>query len=243
MPTVFPKLAGATLHFRRGQFHLIAAAPGVGKSLLAMTLALDCNSPAMYFSADSDAFTMYVRSAAKETGWLTQEVEAQMDTGNTRLIDAKLNSVGHQVRWSFDSAPDFDTIEEELMAYAVTFGCWPSLIVIDNISNVETDSGEGQMALEAVSEYLHSLGRKTGAAIIGLHHVTGEFDDGTRPVPLSGLRGKVSKVPEVILTLFRNAQNPNRMGVAVVKNRGGQADPSGSSVVWLECDLSRMRLA
>lgn len=242
LPTVFPQLANSTVHFRRGQFHLIAAAPGVGKSLLALSEAMDAQVPTFYFSADSDAFTMYVRAGARETGWLCSEVETQIENGNTQLIDAKLNAKTGHLRFSYDTNPDFNSVEAELQAYAVTYGCWPSLIVVDNISNLDTESGEGQMALESGCDYLHSLARTTGAAIIGLHHVTGEFDDGTKAVPLSGLKGKVSKIPECVLTLFRPTEVPNKMGVAVVKNRMGKADPSGNMVVWLDCHLDRMKL-
>ncbi len=242
LPEVFPKLGAASLHFRRGQFHLVAAAPGVGKSLLAMTLALGIKLPAFYFSADSDAFTMYVRTAARQTRWTTEEVEDQVRIGNTQLIDAEVEKASRHIRWSFDTNPDFDTIEQELLAYCVTYGCWPALIVVDNVSNAETDSGEGQVALESICEYLHSLARTTGACVVGLHHVTGIYDDGMSPVPLSGLRGKISKIPEVVLTLFRNPTQPGSMGVCVVKNRGGKADPSGATVVFLQCELERMML-
>lgn len=207
-----------------------------------MTLALEVKEPTFYFSADSDAFTMYVRTAAKETRWTTGEVEAQVEIGNTQFIDAAVGEATKHIRWSFDTNPDYDTIEQELLAYCVTYGCWPSLIILDNITNAETESGEGQAALESVCDYLHALARTTGACVVGLHHVTGYFDDGTSPVPLSGLKGKVSKIPEVVLTLFRNPMSPGTMGVCVVKNRGGKADPSGSTVVHLECALERMTL-
>lgn len=242
LPTVFPRLAGNTVHFRRGQYHLIAAAPGVGKSLLSLSLAVQAKVPTFYFSADSDAFTMYVRTAARETGWLTTEVEAQLASKNTQFIDATVNAATRHLRWCFDTNPDCDTVEEELRAYATVYGCYPSLIVMDNITNLWTESGEGQAGTEAACDYLHALARKTGAAVVGLHHVTGEFDDGTRPVPLSGLKGKVSKVPECVLTLFRDPAVPNAMGIAVVKNRTGRADPSAAMIVTLGCELERMRL-
>lgn len=221
---------------------MIAAAPGVGKSLLAMTLAQEIKEPTFYFSADSDAFTMYVRTAARCLGWTTTEVELQIEVGNTQQIDAEVEKATQHIRWSFDTNPDYDTIEEELLAYTLTYGCWPSLIVLDNITNAETESGEGQAALESICDYLHALARNTGACIVGLHHVTGFFDDGTNAVPLSGLKGKVSKIPEAVLTLYRHPMTPNTMNVCVVKNRGGKADPSGGMVVPLELELERMRL-
>lgn len=242
MPSVFPRLTDSTVHFRRGQFHLLAAAPGVGKSLVALTLAVDCKQPTFYFSADSDAFTMYLRTGAKETGWTTEEVEGQVEKGNTQYLDIKLSQATRHVRFSFDTSPDFDTMERELLAYVVTYGDWPALIVVDNLSNLETEAGDGLAALERGCDYLHALARKTGAAVVALHHVVGEYEDGSTPVPLSGLKGKISKTPEMVLTLFRNHFQRGKMGVCVVKNRMGRADPSGSMVVWLDLDLDRMRV-
>ncbi|GIJ38484.1 AAA family ATPase [Micromonospora andamanensis] len=240
LPTVFESLAAEGIHFRRGQLTLIAAAPGVGKSVLALTKSLRSGSPGFYASADTDAFTMYLRAGAMYTGWSTSDIEHAVNHGNTAQVDALLEARS-DVRMDFEGRISIDNLEADLMAYAMTYGEWPHFIVIDNISNMESE-GEGYQALELSCDYLHEMGRTTGAAIIALHHVTGEYDDGIKPVPLSGLRGKISKVPEMILTLFRN-QESNRLFVCPVKNRTGKNAAAANWWVTLDYDPSRMRLA
>ncbi|MCG5459601.1 AAA family ATPase [Micromonospora sp. PSH03] len=247
LPTVFKTLAAESVHIRRGQFTLIAAAPGVGKSVFALSIALRAGSPAFYASADTDAFTMYLRAGAMVTGWQTGDIENAVEHRNTSAVDAHLEKLNH-IRLDFSGRIEVDALEEELQAYAATYGEWPHSIWIDNLSNLDLpDAGEGYLALEAACDYLHELARETGAAVVALHHVTGTFDDGITPVPMSGLRGKVSKVPETILTLYRDATTGTdeigRLYVCPVKNRTGKADPSGAWHLPLLYEPPRMKLA
>lgn len=239
LPTVFQSLAAEGIHFRRGQLTLLAAAPGVGKSVKALTIALRCGAPGYYASADTDAFTMYLRAGAMFTGWSTQDIENAVMAANTAQVDALLEKKAN-VRMDFAGRIEQAALEADLQAYAMTYGEWPHFIVIDNISNLESE-GDGYQALEASCDYLHELGRETGAAILALHHVTGEYDDGIKPVPLSGLRGKISKVPEMILTLYRNVES-TRLFVCPVKNRTGRNDSSANWNIPLVYSPARMRL-
>lgn len=244
LPTVFETLARETVHIRKGQFTLVAAAPGVGKSVFGMALALRSGVPGYYASADTDAFTMYLRAGSMFTGWRTNDIEAAVSGGMTAEVDAHLEKVNH-VRFDFSGRIEIPSLEEELKAYAMTYGEWPSLIAIDNLSNIDMD-GDGQQALENSCDYLHELSRETGAAVIALHHVTGPYDDGITPVPLSGLRGKISKVPEMVLTLYRDPSvglsGLGSLFVCPVKNRTGKADPSGGWSLPLRYEPPRMKL-
>lgn len=244
IPTVFNNLANGTVHFRQGQLTLIAAAPGVGKSLVSLTLAMRAKVPTYYFSADSDESVMYVRAAAMLTGWSTADIEHQIRVGNIDTIDARLNGHDH-IRFNFDASPSMDDIDEEMQAFAAAYGEWPKLVVVDNVRNVFDPDGE-KGSVDGVIDFLHERARETRACIIGLHHVTGQYDDGTTAVPLSGLMGKVSKVPATIITLNRNPQmdynGAQAMNLCPVKNRGGKADPSGGWQVPLTAYMDKMTL-
>ncbi|AJC53975.1 AAA family ATPase [Streptomyces sp. 769] len=244
LPTVFKSLADMGAHFRRGQLHLIAAAPGIGKSAFTANLIFKAGVPTFYFSADSDAFTQYVRVGAIATGFTTTEVEQLIADGNTQALNATLAQHNH-IRWNFNAAPTIDDLEEELQAYADLYG-WPHCIVIDNVSNVvHEDGADGYAGLEKLTEYFHELARTTGAAVIGLHHVTGPWNNGIEPVPLSGIRGQIGRVPEVILTLHKggNEFEGLKLNVSICKNRGGKADPSGSTYAELTWEPDRMAIA
>jgi predicted ATP-dependent serine protease len=238
LPVVWPELERARISFRRGQVTLVAAAPGVGKSVLAMSLVLRAGVPAFYFSADTDASTMNQRAAAALTAHSLDDVEQAYEVGMAEFYDQKLQQL-KQLRWDFNTSPDVEQVERDVTAFATVYGEWPHIVIVDNLSNMVDDASDFAQ-LEAVLMYLKDLGRQTGAAMIVLHHLTGEYDDGNTPVPMKGLRGKISKTPEMILTLFR--AGPGVLGVSPVKNRTGKADASGNHFIQLPLDLERMQL-
>lgn len=243
LPTVFKALERMGLVFRRGQFALIAAGPGTGKSALALTLGIRTGSPTFYFSADSDAWTQYVRGAAIVTGWTTQQAEEAIRNGDTSVLDAAL-AYHSRVRMCYEASPTMQDIEDELTMYAHVYG-WPALVVIDNITNVVNPNGvDGHQGLEEICDYLHALARLTGACVIALHHVTGPHNDGTSPIPLSGLKGQIGRVPEIVLTLHRGGDEVCGLTINVspVKNRGGKADASGYAFASLQWTPDSMRL-
>lgn len=183
---------------------------------------------------------MYTRCASLETGWLIEEVEAAVKAGNIEYIDSTLNASLNHVRWCFDSSPSYDDIQEELEAFAITHGEWPVLIVVDNIRNVfAPDAGED---VDAVCQWLKEVAAHTGAAVIGLHHVKGAFNDGNVPIPLSGLIGQIGKIPELILTLHRVGSDVGgwSLRISPVKNRTGRADASGAW--WIPHDYHPERM-
>jgi replicative DNA helicase len=248
LPTIFQSFGEAGIYVRQGQFTLISAAPGIGKSVLAQTIATKAGVPTYYFSADSDRFEMYTRAAAMLTGWRTEDIGNAILHGKTDTIDAKLNEASY-IRYDFKSSPTPDDVEEELKAYAMVYGMWPRLIVMDNISNLDMGGGATDTAaLEEASNFLHDIARESGAAVIALHHVQGTYNDGNVPVPLSGLRGQIGRVPEVVLTLHNASDQLDIdsgrqiIGVNVVKNRGGRADPAAKNVIRLSYIPERMQL-
>ena len=241
LPTVFKSLESAGIQFKRGQYVLIAAGAGTGKSAFTLTQALKSGVPTLYFSADSDSYTQSVRSLAIMAGVSVEAANKAVLSNNLgSMADALLNI---PIRFNYDASPSLDTIETCVEAYEEVYGEYPALIVIDNITNVRI-GGEGDddpfSGLEGLNDYLHTMARETGACVVGLHHVTGPYNDAEKPIPLSGVKGQISRVPELILTLFR--PGPNRIGVSAVKNRGGKSDPSGNDFVELEFTGDMMRI-
>ena len=243
IPTPFKAFAYNGIHFRRGGLSLVAAAPGGGKSALVQNIVQRGNDeghrlPTLYFSADSDATTMFTRSAAMATGYEMGEVERLMEEGGQEMLEERVRQASAHVQYSFQSTLDYDAIEDELQAYALVHGSWPQVIVADNLMNIDSGFEDEFRGLGEASFFLLNIARDTGAAVIALHHVGGEHEGGGAPIPLSGLRGKVSKLPALILTLHR----ADGMRVSVVKNRSGKSDPSGNYGVSLRADLARMTI-
>jgi hypothetical protein len=193
--------------------------------------------PTLYFSADSDAFTQLSRSLSILTGASLAKTSEAVRSGN--LGPAVDTFADIPIRFNYSASPSLTEIETGMMSYEEVYGDYPALVVIDNITNVRS-GGDGDddpfSGLEALMDYLHTMARNTGSCVIGLHHVTGGYNDADKPIPLSGVKGQITRVPEMVLTLHRRAEHygNDSLNVSTVKNRGGKSDPSGSDFASLE---------
>lgn len=242
IPAVFRSLEAAGTAFRRGQLALIAAAPGTGKSAFTLTLALGCRLPVLYFSADSDAFEQLVRSICIVTGRTVDAAREIVLADRVDSLRGELKDV--PVRFEYDASPTVDVLADRVEAFWHLYGEYPSLIVADNLTNIRTEVSEEEgspfAGLEGLSDYLHAMARGTESCLVALHHVTADNNNGDKPIPLNGVKGQVTRVPEMVLTLHRPYDGA--IGVSTVKYRGGEADASGHSYVELNFDGSRMRI-
>ncbi len=235
---MFEALEKQGTRFIRGQLVLVAAAPGGGKSAFVLTQALRSQVPTVYFSADSDAFTQLTRAISVMSGSpLAESAEKVREERYEEWVETVQNL---PIRFNYSASPSVDEIERVLASYNETYGEYPQMIVVDNITNVR-DYGGGEddpfSGLENLMDYLHDVARQTGACVVGLHHVTGGYNDGDKPIPLSGIKGQIGRVPEMVLTLHRRPGDPWDEGetlcVSTVKNRSGKADPSGAEYAEL----------
>jgi hypothetical protein len=227
LPSVFRAFDSNKIIFRRAEVSMLAGTPGVGKSTLALALALNMKVPSLYISADTNAHTMAMRLASMISGKNQTDVERLMDsdTGWTKAILAK----GNHIVWSFESSPTLQDIDEEVQAFEELWGCPPVAIFVDNLMDIATDGGEEFASMRAIMKELKYLARATNAAIIILHH-TSEAVLGNPCQPRSALQGKVAQLPALICTLGVVGTS---MAVAPVKNRYGRADANANLTCWL----------
>lgn len=245
LPTVWKNLDNIGVRFRKGQLVLIAAAPGVGKSVFTLAYCLLSGSRTLYVSADTDSFDQESRATALlagiDLGTAKQEVLAGVY--RPEFLDA-------DIFFDYKPQPTLDDIEQNLDALYQAYLWEPDIIVIDNITNVisgfagnDEDPFGGQ---ESFLDWLNALARDTGACIIGLHHVTGPHNDADHPVPLSGIKGQLGRVPQMVLTLSKRPAvgdfAPEAMVVAHVKNREGGADAGASITADLAFRGDKMEL-
>lgn len=229
---------------RRGQFTLVSAPGGTGKTAF-VHYALQCGDlegnklPTYYASMDSDAATVWHRSAAMATGYAMPEVERLMNEGGIEMLDARVKAATSHIRWGFKSSMTLNDLIDELEAYATVHGNWPAVIAVDNISNLTSEMQGEFEDLQEVSFALNDIARDTGAAVIALHHVGAEFETAGRAIPMSGIRGRISKTPQTILTLHRS--HDKELKVSVVKQRSGRADPSGGWGIHLQASFEHMQ--
>lgn len=205
---------------------MIAGAPGSFKSVLALNL-LTCWARAglagLYFSADSDEFTVAKRVGGILTGVPSERVEYDMTRGDVNVYTDAL-SVMNSVHFIY--AQMFMTdIANHVKAFEAVYGDWPDVVFIDNLMSYADSAGEWESMREMTRE-LDSLARETGCHIVILHH-TSESAGFDRPAPRSAIQGKVTQVPRLVLTV---AARGLALYWACVKNTNGPQDP-GASVI------------
>ena len=239
LPDLWPALADRQIRFRRGQVTMIAGAPNSGKSLLALNYAILANVPTLYISADTDAYTTAIRAAALVSSHTVQSVEHsfQTESGSDFYQDA-LSGVKN-VRFDFYPSPTLDDIQLTVLAYAEAYGEYPELIIIDNLMNVVSLHENEWTGLRDIAKSMHHMARETDAAVFILHHTSENEGRPDLPPARKAIQGKVSQLPELILTVAL-LPDSGEFRVAPVKNRFGPNTPTGADYIILWADPSRM---
>jgi hypothetical protein len=197
------------------------------------------NLPSLLFSADTDQFTTALRAAAMSTGFSMRLLENRVEREGRQVLE-ELTADFSNLEFVFEPSPTLEDVHLECEAFKEKWGSYPEVIMVDNLLNViSDDSGDEFRGFRVVMAELHDLARRTGACVIILHHLTGEYDGAAGPPPRKALMGKVSQLPELILTLWNTGMH---LGIACVKNRTGRADASGALNVSLGLDAERMLL-
>lgn len=241
LPKVWDNLEA---RFLRGQLALVAAGPGTGKSAFVLNYALRSGVSCLYFSADSDAYVQVSRALAVLGGLDMADAGELVKSNDVKKISEITE--GSPVRFSYNTSPTLTHIEYQIRAYEELYGDFPELVVVDNALDVQMDFEDDQsQSLDALMAWLHDMARTTGSCVIVLHHVTGPFNDADKPIPLSGVKGQIGRVPELILTLHKQNldYSPDQLlCVSTVKNRGQRADPSGQTYAELSFNGQQMSI-
>lgn len=230
LPAVFQSLEANQTRFLRSQLALICAPPGAGKSAFILTYALRAKVPTLYFSADSDPFVQLSRAASIVTGWPLERTSAMIRSGTLNGATELLADI--PIQFVYEPSPTLADIDNALNARIQRDGDFPALVIIDNVTNVLTTQSEEDpfSGLEMLMDELHKIARDKGSAVVGLHHVTGPYNNSDKPIPLSGVKGQIARVPELILSMYRSEES---LMVSTLKNRNGRAAPDGSQSVEL----------
>jgi hypothetical protein len=237
IPIPYKGLNDLGFNLQVGQVGMFAAGPGCGKSAIALDICMKSGLDSLYFCGDTDAGTMVVRATAKVTGYNQSIVREQLKAESPEFTEALWGFAN--VRFVFDATNTLD-IHDEVLAYGLMNGKWPDIIVVDNLADVVEagDGGEFTGTRQALQE-LALIARHTDAHVLVLHHAQGVYDNGDKPIPLSGLEQKVSKKPAQVMTFYRKG---TALAACPVKNRQGLADPTAGLEVLLAADMATMQI-
>jgi RecA-family ATPase len=240
LPDLFELLKKEGIRFRRGQVTMIAGQPNSGKSLFALYYGIKAEVPTLYISADTDGYTTSVRTAAVLTGHQQHTIEDSLKNDVAEIYNNALASLTH-IEFSFDPSPTLDDIHMMVKAYGEKYGEYPQLIIIDNLMNVSALHDNEWTGMRDIMKAAHHLARETESAIFILHHTSEAEGDPLRPPSRRSIQGKVSQLPEMILTVAMDTDE-GVFKIACVKNRFAKHSAMGDKWVELTADASRMTL-
>jgi hypothetical protein len=221
-------------HFRYGQTAMLAGAPGTMKSIMALNLAVYwskvCGLTGMYFSADSDEFTVSKRLSAVLTGDDERYVEQCMLSGANGKYTNALAALDN-LPFIYTSR-GIDDIRNNIDAFEAVHGTDPKFIIIDNLINYSESLTDWQFMAELECE-LDKIARKSMAHVLVLHHTT-ESASVEYPPPRAAIQGKITQIPRLVLTV---GVQDMAIHLACVKNTNGKQDPSAQQ--WLNFGINQ----
>lgn len=245
LPTVFPTLEREGIRPRKGQVMMITGQPNGFKSGLALYWAIGLAKKGLtvyYVSADTDPHDSKVRAAAMLSGHRMDDVEREYlnNTAGADYYDELLSELT-TVRFDFETDPTWHYMTEGLMAFNEMWGDYPDVVVIDNLLNVVAETEDQWAGMKEVTKGLHRMAWLTGSSVFVLHHQNEGEGDPKVPAPRKRIAGKVSQIPELILSLAFDS-HAGLLQVAAVKNRSGKHSADASIYSTLYVDPARMTI-
>jgi len=241
LPVVFPSLDRFGIRPQRATVTMIAAPPGSGKTLLALTLVQKMGLPTLFLSADTDENTIMTRAASLLTNAPQSEIrEALRTVSGANYYADVLQGMGH-VRWEFNDSPTYLDLEKSVCAFAEAWGDFPQVVVVDNLMNLVGDNENEWMALRESTKVLKRITRIAGSAVFAVHHMSESDRAMDHPSPRRAVQGKINQLPELIISLWSDLEVGGEFKLAAVKNRWGPQDHTGERYATLFLDADRMQ--
>lgn len=235
-------------YFRYGELALIYGQSGSQKSGLATWLSVRWGVPTLYFSADMTQRTATHRLASIYENLTSDQISkllSSKDEADQEEAFDLISRMRHsRVSFVFDSEPSLDDMDAEVDAWVEVHDAFPSVIIVDNLLDVEPLSDSEFASHKAILLELKTLARRTGALVLVLAHAKEEGDPHF-PAPKSGLQNKVSNTPAIMLSVaIEPGQGDTSIfRVAPVKLREGKSDPTGKTFAELLATPAKTQFA
>jgi len=252
LPTPFPSLNDIIGGLRPGGMYVVAARPGVGKTMFAMQLAyeLAANSGILYFSLEMSRAELMKRIICSATNIKAQDILGRKVAGH-HLSIIKTKKLNDQI--VIDDKPGV-TVDRIRAVFSRANAVNPiKAIFIDYLGLMEdiTKSASRYEKVTNISNDIKRLARELNVPIVALHQLNREIEHRTNKSPnLADLRdsGAIEQDADVVILLHRNIsdisgdgkdfQLNEKLQVLVAKNRHGRM---GGFQMKVESEFVRVR--
>lgn len=235
VPTPWSDLNYLVKGWRPGALYVVAARPGVGKSIIGLQAAVDLakRGPVAFFSLEMPEREVHIRLIAQVAEVHMSRLNGTSDSDSSlspqdwsRIVEARATIADVDLAIS----DRFSITVGEIRSYARTLARKGPLsgIVVDYLQLVTAPRGDKRPRHELVAEIsrsLKSLAKELGCPVIALSQLNRQSETRADKKPsMADIResGAVEQDADVILLLHVDENDPSLMDVIVEKNRHGQ---------------------
>lgn len=247
LPDPYHTFSLAQVQFRRGATSMIAGTPGSYKSVFALNLLAAWGLQGisgLYFSADSEEFTVVKRLSGILTGENLETVERRILRRDRRYQQELKKLQGVEFEYA---QMDMRGLAVHVKSYEAIYGEYPAVVFLDNLIDY-VDAPDDWGGMLSMTRELDALAREIKSHICILHHAKLRTPPVTRgeakpPPPFRPpadheIQGKVTQIPRLVLTMA--AEGPV-LRIAAVKNTNGPSCRDGSAFLEFQV-LTSMRV-
>jgi replicative DNA helicase len=234
VPSPFVKLNEVIDGFRRGAVYIVAARPGVGKTMLGMEFAHGAARAdgVLFFSMEMSKQELAKRIISSVSSVQASAIfKGNLDQTSWDRVAKSRNKIAPGLMVDDRPAATVDRIRA--VFYKASTERPIKLIVIDYLGLMEdVQKGRGRYEkVTNISNDIKRLARELNVPIIALHQLNRAVESRSEPRPtLSDLRdsGAIEQDADVVMLLHRdtdqNGRFLNELKVMVAKNRHGMQD-------------------
>lgn len=234
LPDPFTYMGHEQVKFRFGATSMIAGVPGSFKSVFGLNMVVNwarTDVSALYFSADSEEFTVAKRLSGILTDEPLDDIERAMLRGdNQRYVDQMEILAQAGIEFEYESM-GIEEMARRIASYEAVYGAYPNVIFVDNLIDF-VDSPDDWGGMLMMTRELDSMARKLRSHICILHHAKirvpyghEEDRDWGKPPADYEIQGKITQEPRLVLTMAATGLTAR---VACVKNTNGPQYPDAS---------------
>lgn len=219
-------------------FHVLGARPGVGKTTVAINIALGAarsGSRVLFFTHEMGHTELTTKMISHGAGLPASimrrgEIMGELDTAKFQRGTLAIRDLPMAI--DDKSMPDWPMVERRIRQHAKSYKL--ALVVIDYIQQL-TAAGENQKWISRVQELTHitscikSLSQELGIAILGCAQLNREAEKSTASTPtLSMLKdcGSLEQDADIVMFIHRGGDEDEPTQLIVEKHRHDEAGVS-----------------
>jgi replicative DNA helicase len=251
IPTGFRDLDNMLTGFQRSDMIILAARPSVGKTSLALTMALSAarkhNKSVAFFSLEMSAEQVVQRLISAETGIESQRLrKGEIDEEElARVVSAAGNLA--ETPFFIDDTPGLSAMDLRTKARRLHSEHRIDLLIVDYLQLMRGDyrSENRVQEISAISRALKALARELQVPLVALSQLSRSVESRQDKRPqLSDLResGALEQDADVVIFIYRdelynpNTERKNIADIIVAKQRNG---PTGTVALYFRKELAQ----